>query len=240
MGRKKEFELKARNDAVVSKIKNIDMGDIVNSRMDDEREVHDSVYQIVTSAQNLVDQGRIEKSSLKNYGLYTIDEAYNEIKKNKLTISFRAFGGRIERRSIFSTKIGRKRYIPEPVLKDWISLNKKYYTVREAYNKVKKHLEINLRAFIGRVEKNSIPSIKINTQRWIPREYIDGLTHVAKNYHDVTGALKVLRKNQIKIKRNAFERRLDRKRIPHVKIGGRRFIHEDVLNQLVKFENKRK
>jgi hypothetical protein len=37
----------------------------------------------------------------------------------------------------------------------------------------------------------------------------------------------------IKIKRNAFERRLDRGRVPHVKVGGRRFIHEDVLGELV-------
>ena len=36
----------------------------------------------------------------------------------------------------------------------------------------------------------------------------------------------------IKIKRNAFERRLDRGRIPHVKIGGRRFIPEDVMREL--------
>ena len=44
---------------------------------------------------------------------------------------------------------------------------------------------------------------------------------------------KELHKSGIKIKRNAFERRLDRARIPHVKVGGRRFIHDDVLKELV-------
>lgn len=239
MGRKKAFELKAKNDPVVNKIKKIDVNEIINKRMEEEREIHDAVYQIVSTAQNLVEQGRIDKSSLKDYGLYTIEEAYQEIKRHKIPISFRAFGGRIERKSIYSTKIGRKRYIPEPVLRDWINLHKNYYTVREAYEKVRKHLNINLRAFIGRVEKNSIPSVKIGTQRWIPKEYIDGLTYIAQKYYDVSNALKYLTKHGVKIKRNAFERRLDRKRIPHVKIGGRRFIHKDVLDQLVKVEKNR-
>ena len=37
----------------------------------------------------------------------------------------------------------------------------------------------------------------------------------------------------IKIKRNAFERRLDRDRIPHEKIGGRRVIAKEVLGELI-------
>ena len=40
----------------------------------------------------------------------------------------------------------------------------------------------------------------------------------------------------IKIKRNAFERRLDRNRIPHEKIGGRRVIAKEVLDELVSKE----
>ncbi|MCC7569887.1 hypothetical protein KO465_00900 [Candidatus Micrarchaeota archaeon] len=240
MGRKKAFELKSKSDPVIGKIKKIDIEDMATSRMSEEKEVHDAVYQIVSTAQNLVDQGRIEKSSLKDYGLFTIEEAYQEIKKNKIPISFRAFGGRVERNSIYSTKIGRKRYIPEPVLKDWVGLYKDYYTVREAYNKIKKHLDLNMRAFIGRVEKNSVPSIKIGTQRWVPREYVDGLTYVAQNYYDVSSAIKSMKKSNVKIKRNAFERRLDRKRIPHVKIGGRRFIHQEVLEQLIKVEKTKK
>ncbi|MCD6227747.1 hypothetical protein J7J90_04625 [Candidatus Micrarchaeota archaeon] len=239
MGRKKAFELKPKSDPIINKIRKIDINNIADKRIDEEKEVHDAVYQIVSTAQNLIDQGRIDKSSLKNYGLYTIEEAYREVKRNRIPISFRAFGGRIERKSIYSTKIGRKRYIPEPVLKDWVALHKKYYTVREAYEKVRKNLNINLRAFIGRIEKNSVPSIKIGTQRWVPKEYIDSLTYIAQNYYDVSTALKQLRKNSIKLKRNAFERRLDRKRIPHVKIGGRRFIHKDVLNQLIKIEKNR-
>jgi len=40
----------------------------------------------------------------------------------------------------------------------------------------------------------------------------------------------------IKIKRNAFERRLDRNRIPHEKIGGRRVIAKEVLEELISKE----
>jgi len=45
-----------------------------------------------------------------------------------------------------------------------------------------------------------------------------------------------LHKKNIEIRRNAFERRLDRGRIPHEKVGGRRFIHGDVLDKLVSLE----
>ena len=236
MGRKKAFELKPKSDLVIGKIKRISIDDVIAKRVEEEKEIHDAVYQIVSTAETLIREGRIEKSLLKNYGLFTIEEAYHEIKKHKIPISFRAFGGRVERKSIYSTKIGRKRYIPSPVLKDWITLHKKYYTVCGAYNKISKTIKINLRAFIGRVEKQSVPSIKIGTQRWVLKEYIDGLTHVSKNYYEVSSALKAMQKNRIKIKRNAFERRLDRKRIPYVKIGGRRYIHKDVLNQLIRIE----
>ena len=43
-------------------------------------------------------------------------------------------------------------------------------------------------------------------------------------------------KKGVRIKRNAFERRLDRNRIPHEKIGGRRVIAREVLDELVSKE----
>ncbi len=75
--------------------------------------------------------------------------------------------------------------------------------------------------------------MKFGTRRLIPREAVDALTHVSNNYYSVSEAIKELHRSGIRIKRNAFERRLDRRRIPHEKIGGRRFIHQSVLSELI-------
>jgi hypothetical protein len=150
-----------------------------------------------------------------------------------MDISFRAFGGRIERRSIPSVKVGKKRYIPMQSLEDILAVGKEFYSIREAYELYRKYNRmINYRAFIGRVEKSSIPSLKIGTKRLIPRDAIDSLSHIARKYYSVSEAIKELHVKGVEIKRNAFERRLDRNRIPHVKIGGRRFIPRDVIDEL--------
>ena len=75
--------------------------------------------------------------------------------------------------------------------------------------------------------------MKFGTRRLVPKDAVEALTHISSNYFSVSEAIRELHKSDIKIKRNAFERRLDRGRIPHVKVGGRRFIHEDVLHELV-------
>ena len=75
--------------------------------------------------------------------------------------------------------------------------------------------------------------MKFGTRRLVPKDAIEALTHISSDYFSVSQAIKELHKSGIKIKRNAFERRLDRGRIPHVKVGGRRFIHEDILSELV-------
>jgi hypothetical protein len=105
--------------------------------------------------------------------------------------------------------------------------------VKDAFEILHQHEnELNLRAFIGRVEKNTIPSVKINTQRWIPKDVVDSMVHISKNYYDVSQAINMLQSKGLKIRRNAFERRLDRNRIPHEKIGGRRVIAKDVVEEL--------
>ncbi|MDD5337554.1 MAG: hypothetical protein PHS02_03670, partial [Candidatus ainarchaeum sp.] len=58
-------------------------------------------------------------------------------------------------------------------------------------------------------------------------------THVAQSYYTVTQAIHRLSKAGIGITRNAFERRLDRNRIPHTKIAGRRFIPMEVVDELI-------
>ena len=223
-------------DPVITRIKSIKIPLIKQKRSGVEQSLNESIAGIVNTAQKLYEDDRLEKEKLKGLGLFTLEEAHDELKRHGVNISFRAFSGRVERRSIRSAKIGKKRLIPRPVINDWVALKTEYYSVKEAYNELKKHEDINFRAFIGRIEKASIPSVKIGTQRWVPRDAIEGLAHVCKNYYDVGEAVTVLQKKGVSIKRNAFERRLDRNRIPHEKIGGRRVIAREVVDELISKE----
>ncbi|MCD6549244.1 helix-turn-helix domain-containing protein [Candidatus Micrarchaeota archaeon] len=240
MPRKKAFELSPINeDELIRKIRSIDIDMLKQKRAAEEKALSKKVANILKTVQKYYDAKRLTRDKRLSLGLYTLEEAYDIIRKNGIPISFRAFCGRVERKSIPSVKIGRKRYIPEPVLSDWIGLHRDYYTVRQAYEQLKKHLKLNYRAFVGRIEKQSIPSLKIGTQRWVPKDVVESLIRLSKDYYDVSGALKVLRKNKIRIRRNTFERRLDRGRIPHIKVGGRRYIHKDTLNELIQIEKAR-
>jgi len=227
---------KVINDPVVSRLKSMKISDMKGRRATDEKALHSSISDIVGKANDLYAQDKLERDRLRGMGLFTVEEAYDELKRGGVSLSYRAFGGRVERRSVHSVKIGNKRLIPKPVVHDWIALANEYSSVKQAFNELKKHEKLNLRAFIGRIEKNSVPSLKIGTQRWVPKSAIDGMVHVCKNYHDVGDAVQEMNARGIRIKRNAFERRLDRNRIPHVKIGGRRVIAKDVLNELVSKE----
>ncbi len=224
---------KTIKDPVVSRLKAMKIAEMKSRRAVAEKELHGSISEIVDRAKDLYAQDKLEKDRLRGMGLYTLDEAYEELRKGGLSLSFRAFGGRVERRSVHSEKIGNKRLIPKPVIHDWIALANEFYTVRQAYNELKKHEKLNLRAFIGRIEKNSVPSLKIGTQRWVPKSAIEGMVHICKNYYDVGDAVQQMTSRGIKIKRNAFERRLDRNRIPHEKLGGRRVIAKEVLDELI-------
>ncbi|MEM4633651.1 MAG: hypothetical protein QW275_00685 [Candidatus Anstonellaceae archaeon] len=224
---------KTVKDPVIAKLKSLKIADLKAKRAGKEKEMHESIKQIVERAKELASQEKMEKERLRSMGLYTLEEAYEELKKGGVNLSFRAFGGRVERRSIRSEKIGNKRLIPKPVIEDWVALSNEFYTVKQAYNELKKYEKLNLRAFIGRIEKNSIPSLKIGTQRWVPKSAIESMAHICKNYYDVGEAVQEMNARGVKIKRNAFERRLDRNRIPHEKIGGRRVIAKEVLEELI-------
>ena len=222
---------------IVNKLKNFNIVKLKQKRKEIEQELISNVEKMVQEAQNLYRQDKLDRQRLRSMGFLTIDEAYEEVKKAGIPISFRAFGGRIERKSIRSEKIGKKRVIAKPILNDWISLHSNFYSVKKAFEIIKEHeKDLNLRAFIGRIEKKVVPSIKINTQRWIPKEVVESLTQISKNYMEVSQAIKYLQENGVFIKRNAFERRLDRNRIPHVKVGGRRMIAKETLEELVKKE----
>ncbi|MEM4195298.1 MAG: hypothetical protein QXY05_03235 [Candidatus Anstonellales archaeon] len=222
------------DDEWIDAFKGIDINSIRKTREQVEKNLSTTVAEVSRKAQELYKVGKVERSALKKTGLLDIQEAYEYLRSKGYPISFRAFGGRIERGTVPSTKIGKKRYIAVDILNDIVNLSKQFYTVREAYEEYKKaNSGIGYRAFIGRIEKNSIPSVKIGTKRLIPKNAIDALAHIARNYYSVSQALEELHKKNIMIRRNAFERRLDRGRIPHVKIGGRRFIPHSVMKELI-------
>lgn len=221
------------DDDFVDKFRSIDLDEIKRDRERTERGLSTSVASVFKVAQNLYRQKASEEELEGKHELFSVRSAYDYLKTNGVFISFRAFGGRIERGTIPFVKVGRKRYIPKSVLDDITQTKGEFYTVKEAFEEYRRsNPKINFRAFIGRIEKGSIPSVKFGTRRLVPKDAVEALTHISSNYFSVSQAIKELHKSGIRIKRNAFERRLDRGRIPHVKIGGRRFIHEDVLHEL--------
>jgi hypothetical protein len=222
------------DDDKVDSFRSLDMGELKEEREELEGHLSSSIENVMEAAKEMSSRKKLSDEALKKSGLYSIQDAYEFLRSKGLDISFRAFGGRIERRSIPSVKIGKKRYLPIQSLEDMLGISNDFYTVRRAYEIYRKYNKnINYRAFIGRVEKSSIPSLKIGTKRLIPRDAIDFLSHVAKKYYSVSEALAELHKRNVPIKRNAFERRLDRNRIPHVKISGRRFIPRDVVSEVI-------
>jgi hypothetical protein len=222
------------DDDYVDRFRAIDLDEIKKDRDRTEKGLSSSIAGIFKVAQNLYRQKASEDELEGKHELFSVRSAYDYLKNSGVYISFRAFGGRIERGTVPFVKVGRKRYIPRSVLDDIANTKKEFYTVKEAYEEYKKaNQRINFRAFIGRIEKGSVPSVKFGTRRLVPKEAVEALTHISSNYFSVSQSIKELHKTGIKIKRNAFERRLDRGRIPHVKIGGRRFIHEDVLHELI-------
>ncbi len=222
------------DDEYVDKLKNINLDKITHSYEERQSSISSSLANIFNEAQKLYQKKELNEDALEKKGLYTIQGAYELLRQNGFDISFRAFGGRVERGTITSIKVGKKRYIPIDALNTMMNIRDDFYSVKDAFEVYRKfNPKINYRAFIGRVEKKSIPSVKIGTKRLIPHDAVDALTHVAKNYYTVSQAIGQLHKSGIGIKRNAFERRLDRNRVPHVKIAGRRYIPMDVLDELV-------
>jgi hypothetical protein len=204
----------------VDRFRSIDLGEIRKERNKTEKGLSSSVASVFKSAQNLYRQKASEDELEGKHELFSVRSAYDYLKNKGVFISFRAFGGRIERGTVPFVKVGRKRYIPKSVLDDVVNTKSDFYTVKEAFEEYRKsNKRINFRAFIGRIEKGSVPSVKFGTRRLVPREAIDALTHISSNYYSVSQAIKELHRRGVKIKRN--------------KVGGRRFIHEDVLGELV-------
>ncbi len=216
MPRKKKFQIEAVEDPVLNKL------------------VGKSYVESLKILGDISEE--LEERMDNPHELFTVKRAYEYLKEHGVNITFRSFSGRIERGKIPVIKMGRKRYIAKEVLDNIIDFENKYYNLRDAYKRLKKVTGLTYRAFLGRVEKKSIPYVKINGKRYIPRDIVDTLVHLHQNYYTISEAINVLKNYGINIRRNTFERRVDRNVIPHIKLGGKRYIHKDVLDQLIKAE----
>jgi hypothetical protein len=225
------------SDDFVERLKKIDAGDIEKNYGTRTGSISASLANVYNEAQGLYQKKEINDDGLEKKGLYTIQNAYGLLRQNGFNLSFRAFCGRVERSTVKSVKIGKKRYIAIDTLNTMMNMRDEFYSVKDAFEAYSKfNPKINYRAFIGRIEKKSVPSVKIGTKRLIPKDAVDAITHVAQSYYTVSQAIAKVSKAGLSIRRNAFERRLDRNRIPHIKISGRRYIPMDVLDELVEKE----
>jgi len=240
MGRRKTIVIdRVISDEWVDKYNNLDSERMYNEKATKLSGIISSVNRIAKEAEKVYRQNGTKSSEFKGMGLMPIKEAYSYLKSRGYDIMFRAFGGRVERGAIPSYKFGKKRYIPMQFLDELVATKGNFYNIREAYNEYRKHEpDIEFRAFVGRIEKKVIPSIKVGFRRFIPKDAIEGLVHVSNNYYSVSEAIRGMHDSGIKIRKNTFERRLDRGRIPFIKIGGKRFIHNEILNDVIEKEKK--
>jgi hypothetical protein len=229
MGRKKLSINVKIEDPLISKIKN---PQVSNPLTIDK--VAKNLMKIYKQANQIyMEQGRKELSKLK---IYTLKESYDYLREHGVPLSFRAFAGRVERGTLPVLLIGKRRYVNQEVLDNIVNLHKNYYKVIDAYKVYRQAKPITLRAFLGRVEKNIIPSIKAWDTRYIPKELLETHIHLATNYYTISELLQELKKHGIRINKQALERRVDRGTIPAVKIKGKRYVHKDVAQELIKLE----
>jgi hypothetical protein len=175
----------------------------------------------------------INQSLLSKQELMKLQDAYDYLRENGILISFRAFTGRIERGSIPTIKINKLRYIPKDVLDAIIDEHRNFYSIKECYELHKKVKPINFRTFLGKIERKLIPCVKLIGGKKVPKTFFNAYLNFISSYYDVPEALEKLKENKVKITRAALERKLDRKTIPFVKFGGKRYIHKDVLYELI-------
>jgi len=119
-------------DEYLDKFRNINTDVIKKSRNKVEESLSNSVRNVFDSARKLYKE-KANEDEIQKSNLYSVQDAYDYLKGKGVYISFRAFGGRIERGNIPFVKIGRKRYLPQQVLDDMLSLNSSFYTVKEAF-----------------------------------------------------------------------------------------------------------
>ena len=135
------------DDEKVDSFKSLDMDDVREGRSDVESQLSSSIQNVMESAKEMNSKRKLNDEALKKAGLYSIQEAYEYLRSKGLDVSFRAFGGRIERRSIPSVKIGKKRYLPLQALMDMLNINEDFYTVRKAFEIYRKYNK-NINYFI--------------------------------------------------------------------------------------------
>jgi len=234
MVRRKSIMIETEVDSqTVDQLTNIDVGEMHRKRKIVEDDFEMTMRRILQEAKEaeLQRPGEVIGNEHK---LFSVRETHRYLNENGIKISLRTLCGRIERGSIPFIKVGRKRYIPKKVLEDLIATKSRYYSIRDAFKTYsKQNRNVSFRSFAGRIEKGTIPSVKFGTRRLIPVEVVESLSHIDRNYLSVNQTVDELDKSGVGLRRNALERRLDRGRIPHEKVGGKRYIHKDVVRELI-------
>ncbi len=98
------------DDNKIDEFKSLDMQELKGDRTNIEMQLSSSIESVMEAAKEMSARKKLNDEALQKAGLYTIQDAYEFLRSKGLDISFRAFGGRIERRSIPSVKLGKKRY----------------------------------------------------------------------------------------------------------------------------------
>ena len=206
-------------------------------------EKYQNLYQSLSELYNLSIQENLneaaERALEQGDKLMNLQEAWNYLREHGINETYKSFAGKVARGTFPSFLFGDRLYVLKSELDFYIQIQKNFITVRELYERLKQHWpDLRLRSLIGRVEKGSIPSIKIFGKRLISKEVADALVKVARDYMSIPDAYAYIVKKGGKIKRNAFERRVDRGIIPHIKVGGRRYIPKYVVEHIAELEGK--
>src|SRR3989338_561836 len=134
-------------DDVVDSYKSMNLNEIKKDREHVESSLSSTVAGVFKISQQLYKEKKSEDDLESRHSLYSVRSAYDYLRSGGVDLSFRAFGGRIERGTVSYVKVGRKRFIPKAVLDDIVNTKDNFYTVREAYGEYKKaNTKINFRA----------------------------------------------------------------------------------------------
>ncbi len=111
-----------------------------------------------------------------------------------------------------------------------------YYSHREAYDLLCKYEQgLTLRAFDKRLEDGSLPYVTMGGHRWINKEVLDLLIVRHTEYYTLNEAFILLSSHESGLSPRAFHGRVERKQIPSVKFGGRRWIAKSEMAKLMEF-----
>ncbi len=113
---------------------------------------------------------------------------------------------------------------------------REYFTAREAFEQLRPHEEgLTLRAFIGRMERKSVPSIKAAGRRLVGKEVVDALIAWRQEYFTLKQAYEHLVGHEKGLNFRAFVGRVEQGSIPSVKAEGQRWIAKQEIDKRMNY-----